>query len=978
MEVKYDGVTHRGSDYVSPDGELALSINLVNETGMLRVIGDGTVIMTLPEGYSLLGRHHRPGYTHWVLSWSSGDNTAVGWVDADDVEPGAQLTADQITQIGEWGAVNGFNTIGNTLLVLTDDGTYYFLWESDESNYTDLGNHIPEVPIRFGLIGNRYSAPKFDLVEGLEDKSKLAGRLRDGKLTDEDKTLLTNVLLGYVNKFVQENSVEKGMHMMPFYVRTAYRLYDGSLTMHSAPVLMVTCTGATPQVIDHPENHDPQQERHMFLTACFWKLAYGFEEAALEQAKILREKWKDIVTSIDVFITPPIYSYDQSGTLNRLWAADQNRFNGYSEGLLLTNELWPQPEDSSAPQLLVYYKKAYSADEEINIEKWPLKHATRGFYPNGCKVDDDWVPSSSEWPIMNQFIRNTITNNWLFYSNNEYYWGLYVDLPLRDKESVLEDIRNAGTFYLYHTFPVEEVGLTGGTFEETDFSNGISLEDRNGKAGVLKSLTAREQMTDDYDSHDKLIAKNSYVYNARVNLCGLQKLLSGGSNARSLTSLCAGHDSDENTYKQGITVRFELKIDGVTHVVEDSRPDLIWFWGDGIVHLYYPSVNVTAAYVCIHEESAKTWYKVDMKPHALLNGSYWFDDWASLTESGNEIDEDDVPVVTNTPVDLSNKIYTSETNNPFFFPSTGIATVGSGEIYALCSAAKALSEGQFGQFPMYAFTSEGVWSLSVSSTGGYSAVQPVTRDVVLSADSITQLDATVMMATARGLMLLSGSSTQTISDHLLDDGFPPSLLSLPGGEQIVDYSGVTTESVTLIPFLDFVKNCRMVYDYVHQRLIVYNPNCGYAYVWSMDSKKWGMMESSIASHINAYPDAVSITSGGVVVNHCTTTPITTEKNGLVLTRALKLGQGDILKTLRSVLQRGEWAPNSGAVRCALWGSRDLRRWFLLWNSDDERMRYFSGTPWKYFKVAVMTRFTGQDGLQGMSIESKMRLTDQPR
>ena len=59
-------------------------------------------------------------------------------------------------------------------------------------------------------------------------------------------------------------------------------------------------------------------------------------------------------------------------------------------------------------------------------------------------------------------------------------------------------------------------------------------------------------------------------------------------------------------------------------------------------------------------------------------------------------------------IDLPNKIYTSEINNPFHFPVLGINTIGTGTILGISSAVKALSEGQFGQFPLYAFTSEGV------------------------------------------------------------------------------------------------------------------------------------------------------------------------------------------------------------------------------------------------------------------------------
>ena len=115
-------------------------------------------------------------------------------------------------------------------------------------------------------------------------------------------------------------------------------------------------------------------------------------------------------------------------------------------------------------------------------------------------------------------------------------------------------------------------------------------------------------------------------------------------------------------------------------------------------------------------------------------------------------------------IDLPNKIYTSEINNPFHFPVLGINTIGTGTILGISSAVKALSEGQFGQFPLYAFTSEGVWALEVSNTGSYSARQPVTREVCINTNSITQIDNAVLFATNRGIMLISGSTAQCISE----------------------------------------------------------------------------------------------------------------------------------------------------------------------------------------------------------------------
>ena len=58
----------------------------------------------------------------------------------------------------------------------------------------------------------------------------------------------------------------------------------------------------------------------------------------------------------------------------------------------------------------------------------------------------------------------------------------------------------------------------------------------------------------------------------------------------------------------------------------------------------------------------------------------------------------------------------------------------------------------------------------------------------------------------------------------------------------------------------------MLYDYVHQRVIVYNPAYTYAYVFSLKSREWGMMYSTIKAGINSYPEALAVDHSGKLLN----------------------------------------------------------------------------------------------------------------
>ena len=78
-------------------------------------------------------------------------------------------------------------------------------------------------------------------------------------------------------------------------------------------------------------------------------------------------------------------------------------------------------------------------------------------------------------------------------------------------------------------------------------------------------------------------------------------------------------------------------------------------------------------------------------------------------EFEGQFPEDERPVVISEP----NKMKVSELNNPFVFQDVNSHTVGQGKIIGMMSNAMRVSEGQFGQFPLYVFTSESIYALNV-------------------------------------------------------------------------------------------------------------------------------------------------------------------------------------------------------------------------------------------------------------------------
>jgi hypothetical protein len=306
-----------------------------------------------------------------------------------------------------------------------------------------------------------------------------------------------------------------------------------------------------------------------------------------------------------------------------------------------------------------------------------------------------------------------------------------------------------------------------------------------------------------------------------------------------------------------------------------------------------------------------------------------------------------------------------------------------------------MSPSQYGQFKFYVFTLEGVWALEVSKEGYLQEPTLVTPDVVMGGNdnnvrSITQIDGAVLFASERGIMMLEGSTCTCISDMLNShDPFVP-FATLPANDVLPGLRSVCGDFLTTVapvPFSTFLKDCSMLYDYPHQRIILYSASQPYAYSFSLKSKQWGMIPSTIQSTVLDYPNAMAMIKN--VQNDYPVfadfshdpdpaTPGTAlaAVQGLIITRPLKLDMADVLKTVDSVIHRGNF--KKGHVQTILYGSRDLQNWLLIKSSVDHYLRGFRGTPYKYFRIALLCQLDDNESIFGCSVQFTPRYQNRLR
>lgn len=524
--------------------------------------------------------------------------------------------------------------------------------------------------------------------------------------------------------------------------------------------------------------------------------------------------------------------------------------------------------------------------------------------------------------------------------------GEYFNLPYRTEKEITDEIKTTAQLYKVFSITRDELLENMGSATAADFDVDI-------KEGVLLSLPARPSLPVlSHTTYCPIAGGFPFVYNARLHIANFRQKPPRGFTSGSMAYV------------------FLRNADG-RRIVIHARCNIL-FSDKGPLYAYFPHPDAYQI-ICVKDDLA---WRLPLVTHDFLDGALFMADSFSQAIPSvpfSSLRDECTPTQDNDTLKPS-AIYVSQVNNPFIFPASLALNVGSAPVLALSSAVKALSQGQFGQFPLYAFTSQGVWALSLSSDGSYSARQPITRDVCSNPRAVTQLESAVIFPTARGIMLLSGSQTQCITDAI-NAKDPFDVLQLPGMAKLHSMLGHEADTcLPAAPFLEFISECGMLYDYVHQRVIVYNPKYTYAYVFSLKSKQWGMTYSTIAAGINSYPEALAVDRNGALLNFSSLEG--EETTGLLLTRPLKLDTPDLLKTLHTVIQRGHF--RKGHVQSVLYASRDLVNWHLIWSSRDHFLRGFHGTPYKYFRIALLLRLAPGESLSGASLHFTPRLNNHPR
>lgn len=889
--VSFTGITQATSDLDCRDGDLSISHNIINQDGAMRPIVAPDVAFSLNVGEQLIYVHKGDGFKNYFITDSSNllyftdDNKT----ERQDVIPVRDRTIRQMVGIG------------NSVAVLFEDGIEYLLYK--DNGYKTLGSKPPELQISFGLVGG----PSKEVVGMQVDCSSNDIEGRGGSyLLGATAKSVTDVLVARINEVLAKFRYNN-LFSQPFLICYAYKLLGQTDYMVSPPVLMQPVShGCYPFIqatkLNLSSNILKGFTCDMMFAAC--RPDYHIRKEVLERL----HDWKEIITSVDIYVSPEIPIFKESGLFGGIYSA----------------------KGSSSNFLTCTYGKSsitlYESEEQYN--RLNPVYAELGTIGNH-------IGSSMEYAL------NT---------------------PVYTTEEVNEKIYGSSNFYLYKSYKIEELKTVQ-----------IIKPDEE---GILDNIAIRPELkaVEDYNSHDILSASKAVVYNGRLHMSGVKKSFFGfnpcalvpyNNGVRKDNNIFATDNFELKTYDYKFT--YLIKEDGkVVKAVSDiSQLNSV----DGL--LFYPNPNVVKVLV-EKISSTETLYSEDVfKSHESLNDSVTVSNIRTYKKTYNNSDYN-----VGTQAYDYNKIYTSDVNSIFNFPLSGRTTIGAGTVYGVSAVSKALSPGQFGQFPLYAFSSEGVYAMEVNpNTGLFSSIHLISRDVCNNADSITQIDGAVLFTSERGVLLVDGSDVRPISAEM--NGLNFNINNVVQLNTVLTKEGVLGELGGMIRFSDFIRHCQMAYDYPNSRIVLFRQDMSYAYVYSLNSRSWATISADYNHVVTDYPNVYMQGNKNQVYDLFDKIEYDSGKEAktIIVTRPMKFGNAEY-KSINTIINRGILKKGRGGI--ILFASLDGLTYYPIGSAVGQKLTRLQGTAHRYFRLAIVGNMSMNESLSMSSVFITPKWIKKPR
>lgn len=967
QDVIFKGLTNSPSDYNCQDGELATCLNLINEDGALHpihqpVVAEQNITLNAGDTIELVHKvtHDETIHSHYIIRKS--DDT---WFWMEKGGDGTRKTID----LKRFHA-NAVTAVGNILCFVGDEKTIYAYWKGNNYTSFDLSS------LNYSATITNVKSEKCDVSISLGDDWDNAFETNRHFNNNVDTSLKgASIIFNAFDALINKRLNEKGKEYFKYTVLgvLAIKLYDGTSHINISNPFILAPEATFNKFIWY-------QEKKSVGTST------SLHTHTINVNMDIPEGLEDLILGVDVYLSQPESFIDT-----------EKRTIGISRyKCFLWNSNMASGVNCDAFQYLseegVYQSfenKSFYLSTSINKEKL------------GTDVQLKRVLQTEESISLEDFKRDSFGGKCSITYNNRLHIGnikktIYnaFDTDIFSKRKI------SNTQLLLNEYVDIGASVTATTDYICDAVFKVSISENSIKRDIYHKgklqypicpiLAYPSTLATAMTIYFHLPKYNKY-YLKRVHLkpserFGMSYYINISKNRT--TPIAVDRQSSGSLNNQGFGGRDDAP-------TEEEKAEL-----SDYMYLYHDDAGLPAfMQIYRHKLLKKTngaakagsngGDSFGNQSGTVISSSYYWDNTPIDTGDFTEITKEEYDAAASNVVNQKyitqnpNVIKVSEAENPLVFPAANSVQVGSSIISALSANTRPISEGQFGEAPLYAFTDEGVWVVMLSEAGSYQSRQPALREICSNPKGILQIDDAVLYPTERGIMMQQGRESVCITDAL--DDYPFDFLSIYSHStkdktypnKLLATGKIPESDVKYVRFRKYLEKADMIYDYYDSRIIVFNPYYTYAYVYSLKSKMWGTMHNVFNKRVNIYPESYATDKAGKILDVYVKEP-TESVPFFLCSRPLTLGQ-EVYKTMFDCITRGYFSSiQAGKCGMVLFGSNDLVNWYYISSSVDIFLRSLVGSPYKYFRIALIGKLAPDESISGLSTAFQERLQNKLR
>lgn len=958
QEVIFQGLTNSPSDYDCQDGELATCLNLINEDGALHPIHQPVVAeqnITLGEGdvieFVHKVTHNAEIHSHYIIR--KPDDT---WYWIEKGEDGTKYTIDLNGFL-----VNAVSAVGNVICFVGDNKTVYAYWKNREYNIFDESLFKYDITItdQMSINTNSYYAASCKFTEDWDTIWKNNGHFSNTSGVAKSPSASQIVFSGIdalINKQIEE--IDQYTFKYLSFGVVAIKLYDGTYRNISSPFIL------SPKFVSNKFIwRDSTKSIGTHFNAHKHKITVSMN---------IPDELKDLILGADIFLSTPETFLNTEETFHTI----KNASN------FIYDSKMAQDVYSFAMDFMPK-KKIYKTIDNMSFYLSVSIDANEFGIPIQLKR----ITETNQSLSLSDFKKKTFGGKVAYTYNNRLHIGdvkstiknafsTFVDEKFDIKTNIPD-----GNTDMYEMYLNNRLDLDGSKGMTCDAVIEVTISD-NGTEKVVYEYTklqyplppiiaypdsnATKMTLYLHNIFDNSFFKKTMILHQSETM-GMSYFVNLGGNRRTNPAIGNGSDWENN---------FGSRVDVINPNVSEQTDKTMILPDDEnfpifMSRYYYRLHDYTYTGGNFGDAGSTTNIVKKWSNERSVHTNVFEDSSESeFTENYNKVDKE---YYTSSNHSL---IKVSEAENPLVFPAKNSVQVGSSVISALAANTRPISEGQFGEAPLYAFTDEGVWVLMLGEEGTYVARQPANREICSNPNGILQIDDAVLYPTNRGIMMQQGRNSICITDQL--DGCPFNFMDMKYANQIIATNETMSEEISYIRFRDYLKSADMIYDYYDNRIIVFNPNQAYAYVYSLKSKMWGTMKNVFSKRVKIYPESYATNKEGKILNVYVEEP-SSNTPYFLCSRPLTISDKEVYKTIFTCIARGYFQKGTnGKCAMVLYGSNNLFDWYLIKTSINEYLRGMSGSPYKYFRIALIGNLATNESISGLSAEFQERLQNKLR